>query len=66
LNNQIIIQKDNYHDKTGKNSISDPNELKNYIVNIYKTMMLRGIKGTYIYASNKDLQDYFKSFIKIA
>jgi DUF2075 family protein/predicted GIY-YIG superfamily endonuclease len=66
LNNEIIIQKDNYHDKTGKNSISDPNELKTFIVNIYKTMMLRGIKGTYIYACNKDLQDYFKSFIKIA
>jgi DUF2075 family protein len=66
LNNEIIIQKDNYHDKTGKNSISDPNELKTYIVNIYKTMMLRGIKGTYVYACNKDLQDYFKSFIKIA
>ncbi len=66
LKNEIIIQKNNYHDKTGKNSISDPNELKAYIVNIYKTMMLRGIKGTYIYACNKDLQDYFKSFIKIA
>jgi hypothetical protein len=66
LNNEIIIQKDNYHDKTGKNSISDPNELKTFIVNIYKTMMLRGIKGTYIYACNKELQDYFKSFIKIA
>ena len=66
LKNEIIIQKDNYHDKTGKNSISDPNELKTFIVNIYKTMMLRGIKGTYIYACNKDLQDYFKSFIKIA
>jgi DUF2075 family protein/predicted GIY-YIG superfamily endonuclease len=66
LKNEIIIQKDNYHDKTGKNSVSDPNELKTFIVNIYKTMMLRGIKGTYVYACNKDLQDYFKSFIKIA
>ena len=66
LKNEIIIQKDNYHDKTGKNSISDPSELKTFILNIYKTMMLRGIKGTYIYACDKDLQDYFKTFIKIA
>ena len=66
LKNEIIIQKDNYHDKTGKNSISDPNDLKTFIVNIYKTMMLRGIKGTYIYACNKELQDYFKSLIKNA
>lgn len=66
LKNEIVILKDNYHDKTGKNSISDPNELKTFIVNIYKTMMLRGIKGTYVYACNKELQAYFKSFIKIA
>ena len=64
LNNEIIVLKDNYHDKTGKNSIKDPNELKTYIINIYKTMMLRGIRGTYIFACNKELQDYFKSLIK--
>jgi DUF2075 family protein/predicted GIY-YIG superfamily endonuclease len=62
--NEIIINKDNYHDKTGKNSISDPEILKTFIVNIYKTMMLRGIKGTYVYACNKDLSLYLKSCIK--
>ena len=63
--NEIIINKDNYHDTTGKNSISNPEDLKKFILNIYKTMMLRGIRGTYVYACNQDLQDYFRNFIKL-
>lgn len=57
-----IIAK-NYFDKKGKNGIQDPALLKKYILNIYKTMMLRGIKGTYVYICNDALRKYFKSFI---
>lgn len=56
-----IIAK-NYFDKKGKNGIKDPALLKEYILNIYKTMMLRGIKGTYVYICNDELRKYFKSF----
>ncbi len=62
--NEIVIREENYFDKNGKQSIKDPEELKNYIINIYKTMLLRGIKGTYVYACDKNLRDYFKSKIK--
>ena len=34
------------------------------ILNIYKTMMLRGIKGTYVYVCDKSLHAYFKKAIK--
>lgn len=61
--NQIIILKENYYDVNGKQSIVDPEELKDFIVNIYKTIMLRGIKGTYVYACDKSLRDYFSQFI---
>ena len=61
-----IVSNNNYFDLNGKKGISDPEILKEYIINIYKTIMYRGIKGTFIYACNKELQDYFKSFIKIA
>jgi len=61
---RIEIISDNYHDKNGKMSVKDWNELKNYIINIYKTIMLRGIKWTYIYACNEDLRDYLTNFIK--
>lgn len=63
LKNEIIIVKENYFDKNGKNSIKDPKELKSFIINIYKTIMLRGIKGTYVYACDKNLREYLSQFI---
>ena len=62
--NEIIIFEENYFDKNGKQSIEDPEELKNYIINIYKTILLRGIKGTYIYVCDKNLREYFSEHIK--
>lgn len=62
--NKIVIDLKYYFDKNGKNGISDINILKAYIVNIYKTMMYRGIKGTFVYAYNKNLRDYFKRHIE--
>ena len=61
---QIIIDKKHYYDKNGKNGVSDINVLKSFIVNIYKTMMYRGIKGTFVYACNKGLRDYLKKYIE--
>ena len=60
---EIIIKEANYFDKNGKQSIKDPKELKDFIINIYKTIMLRGIKGTYIYVCDPKLREYFESFI---
>jgi len=57
--NEIVILKDNYYDKNGKISVSDPSDLKNFIINIYKTIMLRGIKGTYVYVCDNNLREYF-------
>ena len=61
--NEIVIKQENYFDRNGKQSISDPNDLKNYIINIYKTMMLRGIRGTYVYVCDKSLREYFSEHI---
>lgn len=60
---KIEIDKSKYFDKNGKKGIDDIDDLKEYIINIYKTIMYRGIKGAYIYACNKDLRDYFKQHI---
>ena len=62
-NDEIVILKENYFDKNGKQSIHDPNELKRFIINIYKTILLRGIKGTYVYVCDKDLKNYFSKYI---
>lgn len=62
--NKIVIIPENYHDKNGKQTITDLVELENFIINIYKTILLRGIKGTYIYACDENLRDYLKNFIE--
>jgi DUF2075 family protein len=61
---QIEIDASQYFDKKGKQGIEDPATLKAYILNIYKTMMLRGIRGTYVYVCDEGLREYMKEFIK--
>lgn len=60
---EIVILKDNYFDKNGKQSITDPAKLKDFIINIYKTIMLRGIKGTYVYVCDPNLKEYLAKYI---
>lgn len=60
---KIVIDKENYHDRTGKQTVEDPDELKRYILNIYRTIMLRGIRGTFIYACDAGLRRYLKKHI---
>lgn len=61
--NELIVYKENYKDKNGKNSIKDPKILLDYVINIYKTILLRGIEGTYIYVCNPNLRKYFAQII---
>jgi DUF2075 family protein len=61
---EIEIDPTLYFDKYGRNG-TNINELKSFIINIYKTLMYRGIKGTYIYAYHKDLRDYFQKHIEL-
>jgi DUF2075 family protein/SOS-response transcriptional repressor LexA/DNA replication protein DnaC len=52
-----------YEDKNGWRGITDPNELERYIINIYKTLMTRGMRGCYVYFVNKETGGYFKNKI---
>ena len=58
----IIIDKEMFFDDKVKIGIDDT-VLKQYIINSYKVMMTRGIKGCYVYACNPRLQNYLKRFI---
>jgi uncharacterized protein len=62
--NSIDIVRENYFDKKGRVGINDLSILKAYIINIYKTLMLRGIHGAYIYCCDKKLHKYFSNFMK--
>lgn len=64
-NDEIIINSEEYYDKNGKQSIKSSLELKSFIINIYKTIMLRGIKGTYLYICDDNLREYFSKHIEI-
>jgi DUF2075 family protein len=61
---EIVIDANMYFDKYGKNGIKTPEDLRAYIINIYKTIMYRGIKGTFIYACNEGLRNYLKGNIE--
>ena len=62
---KIKVIKNNYHDIKVKQALENEDELLKYIVKIYKTMMYRGIKGTYIYVCDKDLREYFEKHIML-
>lgn len=61
----IIALKDEYHDRNGKATIKDPAALLTYIQNIYKTIMLRGIRGTYLYVLDDNLRKYLSQFMTV-
>lgn len=61
---KIYIDKNHYFDINGKKMIKDEEELFSYIINIYKVLLTRGIKGTYIYVCDDDLRKYFKKYIR--
>jgi hypothetical protein len=62
-NGKIIVDEKCYYDRNGKRTIKDAEVLKGYILNIYKTLLTRGIKGTYLYVCDPGLRSYFEQFI---
>ncbi len=64
ITKRIEIIEENYFDKYGKQSVKSHDELSNFIENIYKTILLRAIRGTYIYVCDENLRNYFSKFIK--
>ena len=61
--NEIVIDRAKFFDSNVKSG-SDEETLRSYILNSYKVIMTRGIKGCYVYACNPNLRDYLKRFIK--
>jgi hypothetical protein len=61
---EIEVDKSNYFDSKGSAGIENIETLKEYIINIYKTIMYRGIKGTYIYVCDVHLREYFQNYIE--
>ena len=60
----ITIDRSLFYDSKVKQQTTDA-QLKTFILNAYKVMLVRGIKGCYIYAYNKNLRDYLRKYIPV-
>jgi uncharacterized protein len=61
---KFFVDKKKYKDTAGYIGIEDEEELFEYIKNIYKTLLTRGIKGTYVYVSDQGLKNYLKRYLQ--
>ncbi|MEJ7633932.1 DNA/RNA helicase domain-containing protein [Aeromicrobium sp.] len=68
-NGHLYFVKDSYFDKKGKQNnkmlgvtYSD-DDLLTYVANIYRVLLTRGIRGTYVYVCDPELREYLADFI---
>lgn len=59
---RVDIIRDNYKDEKGKYVQGDNEALRDFILNIYATLMSRGIRGTYIYVCDPKLREYLRPY----
>ena len=60
---EIVVDRTKYKDTNGHRGVTDPEELRRYVVNIYKTLLTRGVLGTYVYVVDENLRQYFNEVI---
>jgi DUF2075 family protein len=67
----VVFRRGNYFDIRGKQDnkqlgieFSD-DDLRQYVVNIYRVLLTRGIKGTYIYVVDKELRKHLRQFFPV-
>lgn len=60
---EITIDTGLFFDKGVKNGC-DERTVREYVINAYRVMLARGIKGCYVYACNRNLREYLHRFIK--
>ena len=63
--NELIVFKDRYKDVMGKVKTGKGSDLKEYILNIYKTLLARGIRGTFVYACNPNMWTYLSRLMPV-
>lgn len=62
VENKVKIDLNLFYDKYVKQGV-DTKTVEEFIINSYKVIMTRGIKGCYVYACNKNMQNYLAKFI---
>ena len=59
---RIVIDKSKYFDRTGKTALESDEQLREYILNIYLTLMTRGIRGTFLYVCDEKLREFLRGY----
>jgi DUF2075 family protein len=66
---RVVFHRENYHDKKGKENnprlglVYSDEDLLEYVVNIYRVLLTRGIRGTYLYVVDPDLRLHLSRLI---
>lgn len=61
----FVINREHYKDINGRKGVDSDEDLKSYILNIYQTLMLRGMLGTYVYIVDPSLRKHFHNILGI-
>ena len=59
----IKVRRENYKDVGGKKGIKSDDVLLDYIKRIYRILLTRGIKGTYLYVCDSKLKEHLSKYI---
>ncbi len=63
---KLTVDKNQYHDTRGKAVGNGGIDLlRDQILNVYSTMLTRGIRGTYVYVCNPNLRKYLQKYIPL-
>ena len=61
---RIEVIKKNYYDNLGKAVGDDTEALRKYILNIYATLLTRGIHGAFVYICDPALREYLRPYFQ--
>ncbi|MCH4887948.1 DUF2075 domain-containing protein [Acidaminobacter sp. JC074] len=59
----VVYNASHYKDKRAKDLTLSSDEMLNFIVNIYKVLLTRGIRGTYVYVCDERLREFISLFV---
>jgi DUF2075 family protein len=68
---RIVFRRDNYFDSKGtlnnlvQGIVYSDDDILQYIVNIYRVLLTRGIKGTYIYVHDPELRKILEKRLEV-
>ncbi|MDC0149756.1 DUF2075 domain-containing protein, partial [Candidatus Poseidoniales archaeon] len=68
IKERISFDRQNYYDKAGMQNnrmlgieFSD-DDILCYVLNVYRVLLTRGVKGTFVFVEDEELRDYLRKY----